>query len=184
MLLLYTAVHIAFHQCSLILSSGLAPRGIPKSCRTGGAKQYDAKISFNGTSPTPFTLVAIEKTSSKVAEYVFRNLFDDCPHQGGCRISAQGSRHHAAACWSDIQSQQRWRCSRARLSVLTENRPARTAMHKVASGKFRALMPCLMKAATMKCTGCRWPVQSGVSFVKGAGRGLVNTVDEIPIQAA
>ena len=65
-------------KCLLIVSSSLAPRSIPKSGPTSGAKQsgYDAKtrpgipgyldaIATNlaGTNPSAFTLAAIDKSS-------------------------------------------------------------------------------------------------------------------------
>ena len=68
------------------------------------------------------------------------------------------------------------------------------ATRKQASNKWLALIGSLLKALTMKCNGCKWPVLSRASLVSGAGRGRERpwekavgkgaafVMDEIPIR--
>ena len=85
-----------------------------------------------GMNPNAFTLAAIERSSSKIAGYVFCNLPDDCPETlvvGHLKVDAEYQRRGVGtmllAAGQIHASQRGWRCSQARLLVLAENRPAR-----------------------------------------------------------
>ena len=87
---------------------------------------------LTGTHPTTFTLAAIKKSSFKIAGYIYCHLPDDCAETlvvGHLNVDAQHQRRGVStmllAAGQIDASQRGWRCSKARLAVLAENRPAR-----------------------------------------------------------
>ena len=114
-------------------------------CKAVGIRRDDSPgyidaIAANlaGKNPSAFTLAAIEKSRNKIAGYVFCCAPDnDSPETlavGHLKVDTEyqrrgvGSMLLAAA---ETHAYQRgWRCREARLSVLAENRPARSCYEK------------------------------------------------------
>ena len=91
-----------------------------------------------GKNPGAFTLAAIEKSRNKIAGYVFCCVPDnDSPETlsvGHLRVDSEYQRRGVGTMLlaaAQINANQRgWRCRKARLSVLAENRPARNCYEK------------------------------------------------------
>ena len=108
-------------------------------CEAVGVRREDSPgyvdaIATNlaGKHPTAFTLAAIEKRSFNIAGYIYCHLPDDNAETlvvGHLKVDTQYQRRGVGSMLltaGQIHASQRgWRCSKARLTVLAENRPAR-----------------------------------------------------------
>ena len=108
-------------------------------CEAVGIRREDSPgyvdaiaTNLTGIHPTAFTLAAVEKSSFKIAGCIYCNIPDDCGETlvvGHLKVDAQYQRRSVGSMLltaGQIHASQRgWRCSKARLAVLAENRPAR-----------------------------------------------------------
>ena len=108
-------------------------------CEAVGIRREDSPgyvdaiaTNLTGTHPAAFTLAAIEKCSFKIAGYVYCHLPDDSAETfvvGHLKVDTQYQRRGVGSmlltAGQSHASQRGWRCSKARLAVLAENRPAR-----------------------------------------------------------
>ena len=108
-------------------------------CEAVGIRREDSDAyldaiatNLTGTHPTAFTLAAIEKSSFKIAGYIYCHLPDDSAETlvvGHLKVDNQYQRQGVGSMLmtaGQIHASQRgWRCSKARLAVLAANRPAR-----------------------------------------------------------
>ena len=142
---------------------------------TGAVLLWDTRqCQLAGKTPSAFTSVAVEKSSSKIAWYVFCCLpHNACPKTlvvGRLKVDAEYQRRRVGTMLlavGDLNAKQHgWRCSNARLSVLAENRLARNCYVQAGCKQFRALMSGLPKALAMKYRGCGCHGQTGASLVK------------------
>ena len=165
-------------------------------CEAVGIRREDSPVyidtiatNLTGTHPTAFTLAAIEKSN------IYCNLPDDCPEMlvvGHLKVEAQYQRRGVGSMLltaGQTSARQRgWRAARPGSRCWPKIGRPETAMRKQVSGKFLALMQSLLKASTMKCNGCKWPVLFRASRPSGAGRGrgkrAAVIAHEIPVQVA
>ena len=167
-------------------------------CKSVGIRREDSPgyvdaIATNvaGKNPSAFTLAPIEKSRNKIAGCVFCCAPDkdslETLSVGHLKVDIEYQRRGLGTMLlaaAEIHAhQRRWRCHKARLTLLAENRPARNCYEKTG---FQQVSSSFVELAEGIEHEVQWLKMARAQRFQGAGRGMglgsasARTVDEVP----